>query len=166
MRLPSCRQLAEVSVLRVSSDRVDAPAELAAFEALATQAGGIVTFTGRVRHFATSEHVKSLTLQSYSPMTETGIQAAIDKANTRWTLDHVSVIHRVGTMRPGETIVFVATAAAHRRAAFEAADFLMDYLKTEAIFWKKEETDSSSHWIEPRKGDYSDAARWTEKETT
>lgn len=151
-------------MLRVSSDRIDAPAELAAFEALATQAGGIVTFSGHVRNSTASGPVKSLTLQAYSPMTENGILNAMDKAKTRWSLDHASVIHRIGQMHPAETIVFVATAAAHRRAAFEAADYLMDYLKTEAIFWKKEETESSAYWIEPREDDYSDAARWTKKE--
>jgi len=152
-------------VLRVSPECIDASAELRAFEAEAVGAGGIVTFSGHVREVASLGDVKSLFLQAYSPMTENGIKTAIADANSRWSLQKTMVIHRVGSMHPGETIVFVATAAKHRRAAFEAADFLMDYLKTEAVFWKKEDTETSSHWIEPRDSDYSDAARWTTKET-
>jgi len=151
-------------MLRVSSERIDAAEELRAFETLAAQAGGIVTFSGQVRKEAAGGIVKSLFLQAYSPMTEQGIEAAMTEANTRWSLDHTKVLHRTGAMLPGDTIVFVATAAKHRRAAFEAADFLMDYLKTEAVFWKKEDTGTSSHWIAPREDDYSDAARWTKKE--
>ena len=151
-------------MLRVSPDPIDASAELRTFEAAAPQAGGIVTFSGQVRETAASGHVTSLYLQAYTPMTENGIKAAIADANARWTLEQTCVIHRTGAMLPGETIVFVATAAKHRRAAFEAADFLMDYLKTKAVFWKKEDTDTGSHWIEPREADYSDAGRWTKKE--
>jgi molybdopterin synthase catalytic subunit len=94
--------------------------------------------------------VQTLHLQAYSPMTENGIRDAVDDAQQRWSLSAVQVIHRIGDMAPGDPIVFVATAASHRRAAFEAADFLMDYLKTEAIFWKKEITASESRWIEPQ----------------
>jgi len=151
-------------MLLVSSDPIDAAAELRAFEAMALQAGGIVTFSGQVREAAASGQVTSLYLQAYSPMTENGIQAAITEANARWDLEQTRVVHRTGAMQPGETIVFVATAAKHRRAAFEAADFLMDYLKTEAVFWKKEDTETGSNWIEPRAADYSDANRWTKKE--
>ena len=93
-------------------------------------------------------------------MTENGIAAALSAARERWPLTHVQVVHRVGDMAPKETIVFVATASKHRRAAFEAADFLMDYLKTEAVFWKRESTPDQTTWIEPREEDYSDASRW------
>lgn len=153
-------------MLRVSPEPIDAPAELRAFEAEAQQAGGIVTFSGQVRDVAASGHVASLFLQAYSPMTENGIEAAIADAKTRWEIEQTRIIHRTGEMQPGDTIVFVATAAKHRRAAFEAADFLMDYLKTEAVFWKKEDTDTGTRWIEPRAQDYSDAERWTKKENT
>lgn len=152
-------------MLRVSPDPIDASAELRTFEAATLHAGGIVTFSGQVREAAASGHVASLFLQAYSPMTEHGIEAAIADAKSRWELEHVRIIHRTGAMQPGDTIVFVATAAKHRRAAFEAADFLMDYLKTEAVFWKKEDTETGSHWIEPREQDYADAERWTKKET-
>lgn len=147
-------------MLRVSEEAFDAGAELAAFEADAEGAGAIVSFTGLVRDHASGGKVKSLYLQAYKPMTQRGIEKAMSEAKDRWALTALRVIHRTGTMAPGETIVFVATASAHRRAAFEAADFLMDYLKTEAVFWKKEVTDTGEHWIEPRVEDYEDRARW------
>lgn len=152
-------------MLQVSTDPIDAAQAVRSFEAHANDAGAIVTFSGQVRPQSSSGDVKILHLQAYSPMTETGIETAIREAQSRWPIDHVCVLHRVGDMMPGETIVFVATASKHRRAAFEAADFLMDYLKTKAVFWKKEQTASGANWIEPRAEDYSDAARWTNKET-
>ena len=147
-------------MLRVSDQLIDASAELKAFESSASGAGGIVSFSGLVRPRSASVHVKSLFLQAYSPMTENGIQEAIHTVESRWPISDVTVIHRVGEMQPGETIVFVATASAHRRAAFEAADFLMDYLKTKAVFWKRETTDAGETWIEPRAEDYVDVDRW------
>lgn len=151
-------------MLRVSDEPIDASLELCQFQTLASQAGGIVTFSGQVRPVASEGEVNTLFLQAYSPMTENGIQAAIADANTKWSLDHIRVLHRTGEMMPGDTIVFVATASKHRREAFEAADFLMDYLKTEAVFWKQEKTETGAHWIEPRNEDYADAARWAKRE--
>jgi len=130
------------------------------FTQAANGAGGIVSFTGLVRSNSDGGPVKRLHLQAYSPMTEQGISKAADQARTRWALDGLYIVHRTGDMKPGEPIVFVATASAHRRAAFEAADFLMDYLKTEAIFWKKETTEHTERWIEPRAEDYKDKQRW------
>lgn len=147
-------------MLRVSDQAIDAAAELRAFETAATGTGGIVSFSGLVRPQAAAGRVETLFLQAYSPMTENGIRDAIDQAQSRWPVSQVTVIHRVGEMQPGDTIVFVATASAHRRAAFEAADFLMDYLKTKAVFWKRETTDHGEAWIEPRDQDYADADRW------
>ena len=152
-------------MLRVSADPIDASEALKQFEQSAKGAGAIVTFSGQVRPQANSGKVETLHLQAYSPMTETGIESAINEAKTRWSIDQICVLHRIGDMAAGETIVFVATASQHRRAAFEAADFLMDYLKTEAVFWKKEGTASGDQWIEPRADDYVDAARWAKKET-
>jgi molybdopterin synthase catalytic subunit len=151
-------------MLRVSTDPIDTSQELRQFEALADQAGGIVTFSGQVRPQASKGVVTTLFLQAYSPLTENGIESAIAEARTKWALDQVLVLHRTGEMHPGDTIVFVATASKHRRAAFEGADFLMDYLKTEAVFWKKEKTETGAYWIEPRDDDYKDAARWANKE--
>ena len=147
-------------MLRLRNEPFDAGRELSAFEAEATGAGGIVSFTGLVRDHASSGAVRALTLQAYSPMTERGIETAMAEARERWPLMALKVIHRTGEMAPGEAIVFVAAASIHRRAAFEAADFLMDYLKTEAVFWKKEATATGEHWIEPRSQDYQDRARW------
>ena len=152
-------------MLHITDEPLDAAALLKEFEAKAPHAGGIVTFSGRVRPDAANGAVKSLLLQSYAPMTKNGIRAAMDTALTRWPLDACTVVHREGEMAPGETIVFVAAASKHRRAAFEAADFLMDYLKTKAVFWKKETTDAGAIWIEPRLEDYDDADRWTKQET-
>ncbi len=130
------------------------------FEADASGAGAIVSFTGHVRAQAASGPVTSLYLQAHSPLTERGIEAAAQEARERWPLTGLTILHRTGEMASGEAIVFVATASAHRRAAFEAADYLMDYLKTEAIFWKKEAGPSGASWIEPRHEDYQDRKRW------
>ena len=133
---------------------------LAAFERRINGAGGVVSFVGYVRPEAHGSNVTGLSLQAYSPLTENGVEAAITEAETRWPLKAVSVLHRIGDMAPGDPIVFVATASEHRRAAFEAADFLMDYLKTDAVFWKKELTQTGATWIEPRAEDYNDRSRW------
>lgn len=147
-------------MLIVSPERIDAPERLKTFEAETMGAGAIVSFSGRVRAMAKNGAVKALTLQAYSPMTETGITETIQAAEARWSLHKTLVIHRTGKMHPGDTIVFVAAASKHRRDAFEAADFLMDYLKTKAIFWKQESTEHGAEWIEPRAEDYADATRW------
>ena len=151
-------------MIRVSDDVIDAPQALSAFERNKHDAGAIVSFTGQVRPVSAGGNVSALFLQAYSPMTENGIENALAEAQRRWPLSGTHILHRTGEMKAGDTIVFVATASKHRRAAFEAADFLMDYLKTEAVFWKKETTDDGATWIEPRQDDYQDAARWqTEK---
>lgn len=138
---------------------------LEAFQTHAKGAGAIVTFSGLVRDRASGSEVTGLHLQAYSPMTERGIEAAVEQAQRRWPLDAVEIIHRTGDMAAFDPIVFVATASAHRRAAFEAADFLMDYLKTEAVFWKRETTPEGERWIEPRAEDYEDSARWRTTDT-
>ena len=151
-------------MILVSADEIDGPARLRAFEAEAGDAGAVVSFSGLVRPSSGQGDVKILHLQAYSPMTENGIEAAMAEAKDRWPLSNAVVVHRIGDMRPGDTIVFVATASKHRRAAFEAADFLMDYLKTKAVFWKREKTESTEVWIEPRDEDYADATRWDMEE--
>lgn len=136
------------------------PAALSRFERDAAGSGAIVSFSGYVRPVVAGGPVKQLHLEAYPPMTQIGIAEAVRSASLRWSLIGAHVIHRVGDILPGEAIVFVATAAAHRRAAFEAADCLMDYLKTEAFFWKKEVTPTGASWIEPRDQDYIDQNRW------
>lgn len=149
----------------LSPDPINPADLLREFETSASGAGAVVSFTGIVRPESTQGAVKSLFLQAYSPMTERGIEQAIEAAKSRWEISDTLIVHRIGDMQPGDPIVVVATASRHRRAAFEAADFLMDYLKTDAIFWKKEVTDSGAAWIEPRGQDYRDARRWMSKET-
>lgn len=129
-------------------------------------AGGIVSFIGLVRPTSTHGTVEKLHLQAYSPLTENSIAKELEKAHQVWSLSSALVAHRIGEVFASEPIVFLATASVHRRAAFEAADFLMDYLKTKAIFWKKEITNSGEYWIEPREEDYGDAKRWAQVEET
>lgn len=147
-------------MITISEASFDPGEALRAFTNETHGAGGIVSFTGHVRPGSASGTVQTLHLQAYSPMTERGIAAAVETAKSRWPLIGLRIIHRVGDMVPGDPIVFVVTAAAHRRPAFEATDFLMDYLKTKAVFWKKEIGSNGTQWIEPRPEDYSDSARW------
>ena len=148
-------------MITVSPAPIDASAALKVFEAENQSSGAIVSFSGIVRDTAQSASVTALHLQAYEPMTTTGITDATSAAKQRWPLNGLHITHRIGTIAAGETIVFVAAASAHRRAAFEAVDFIMDYLKTRAIFWKKEVRSDGETWIEPRPEDYSDSARWT-----
>ena len=126
--------------------------------------GAIVTFTGLVREIHTeadgeSSAVKWLHLEHYSGMTEKSIEAIVDEAKARWLLLAVRVIHRVGKLAPGDQIVMVGISSAHRRDAFDAAEFIMDYLKSKAPFWKKQFTGKDSQWIENRECDDEAIAR-------
>lgn len=132
---------------------------LAAFNAAHAQAGGIVSFLGKVRP---DGDVQALELSHYEPLTLPGMEDLAARARERFSLDGALVWHRVGVMVPGEAIVLVAAAARHRRHAFEAADFLMDHLKSAAWFWKREKRDGQWCWIEPRVEDHGDRARWEE----
>lgn len=126
-------------------------------------AGAVAMFTGLVREFYEAdgdERVHSLTLEHYPGMTEKSLQRIVEQAQGRWQLQACRVVHRVGTLRAGEQIVFVGVAGAHRGEAFDAARFIMDYLKTSAPFWKKQATDQGSHWVEARASDTEAASRW------
>ncbi|MGB1270966.1 MAG: molybdopterin synthase catalytic subunit MoaE [Endozoicomonas sp.] len=122
--------------------------------------GAIVTFTGTVRDMNLGDQVGGLYLEHYPGMTENALQAIIDEARERWDLLAVRVIHRVGQMYPGDRIVFVGVSSAHRKEAFEACEFVMDYLKTRAPFWKKESTPEGDRWVEERSSDKDAAERW------
>lgn len=148
------------SEVRIAAEPFDPETELAAFRASLNNAGGLVSFTGLVRPSGETGEVGRLCLHHYPGMTERGINKVLAGAARRWPLEAALVIHRVGEMAPQAPIVLVATASAHRRAAFEAADFLMDYLKSRALFWKSETGEAGKVWIEPRDEDYADAARW------
>jgi molybdopterin synthase catalytic subunit len=150
-------------VARLLAVPIDPQAVLGDFLVDAQGAGAVVTFSGLAR--ATDSdggRIKALHLDHYPGMTEASLQAIADEGARRFDVSQVLVLHRCGTIAAGEMIVFVAAAAAHRRAAFLAADFLMDKLKTEAVFWKKEEGVDGSRWIEPTDADRADRARWSE----
>ncbi|HEX8555784.1 MAG TPA: molybdenum cofactor biosynthesis protein MoaE [Sphingomonas sp.] len=139
----------------VSPDPIDFGTEMARVETV--PAGAIATFTGLVRG---DDGVAVLELEHYPGATEAALERLATDAVARWSLDAATVVHRVGPMRPGERIVFVAAAAAHRGAALEACAFLIDRLKTDAPFWKREVRDDSARWVDARDTDAAAAARW------
>jgi molybdopterin synthase catalytic subunit len=147
--------------VRVQTEAFDAGALLADFSRGRLEAGGIVSFTGIARDATGGAAVTALELDAYPGFTEPAIEAMEADARARFDVQDLLIVHRHGPIRPGEAIVFVAAAATHRRAAFEAADFLMDKLKTEAPFWKKETGPDGERWIEPRAPDYQDVERWS-----
>lgn len=146
--------------IRIIAGTFDPDGESARFRQRFAAAGAVVAFLGAVRGEGEAGAVSALRLDHYPGFTEKEIAAIAGKAQERWPLLGLAIVHRVGEMRPGEPIVFVAAAAAHRRAAFEAVDFLMDYLKSEAPFWKQEIAASGARWIEPTQKDHEDKARW------
>ena len=122
--------------------------------------GAVVIFSGVVRDNADNPRLLAMTLEHYPGMTEMEISTIIEEAKGRWPLASARVIHRVGRLLPEENIVFVGTASAHRQAAFESAAFIMDYLKTKAPFWKKEETEQGANWVDARETDEDALRRW------
>lgn len=144
--------------VRVQSEPFDAGAELNSFAQDRTDVGAVVSFTGIVRD--TQGDLQEMLIEHYPGMTESAIAAIADKAVSRWALADVLVIHRYGPLKPGEPIMMVATASAHRAASFEAADFLMDYLKSRAPFWKKEITADGATWVDAKGADEDALNRW------
>lgn len=134
----------------------------AEYEALArgTASGAVVTFVGKVRDMNLCDNVTGLSLEHYPGMTEKALGEICQQAEQRWPLLDVRVIHRVGDLDIGDQIVFVGVSSAHRGAAFEACEFIMDYLKTKAPFWKKERTTEETRWVESRESDAKAAERW------
>lgn len=122
--------------------------------------GAVVTFTGKVRNHNLGNDVAALTLEHYPGMTEKALQEIVDAARERWPLQRVTVIHRVGELFPGDEIVLVGVTSAHRGSAFSAAEFIMDYLKTRAPFWKREATEQGDRWVDARDSDHQAAQRW------
>lgn len=144
--------------VRVQPEAFDAGAELNAFAEGRTDVGAVVSFTGVVRD--TQDDLQEMLIEHYPGMTERAIAKIADEARARWSLMDVLVIHRYGALKPGVPIMMVATAAAHRAAAFEAADFLMDYLKSRAPFWKKEITADGAAWVAAKDADEDALTRW------
>ena len=141
--------------IAVQPDTIDLAAEIAAAEH--DGAGAVATFTGIVRG---DDGVETLELEHYPGATEAALRAVAEEAVRRWSLDGATIVHRVGVTRPGDRIVFVAAAAPHRAAALEACAYLIDRLKTDAPFWKRERRGGAATWVEARDGDHAAAARW------
>ena len=144
----------------VQREDFDIAAEIARLTADDADIGAVVSFTGLVRRMTDGGPITGMELEHYPGMTERALEQIVAEARTRWPLQGVRVIHRTGRLKPGERIVLVLTASRHRQAAFEAAEFLMDYLKSRAPFWKKEDHAGSTRWVDARDTDDSALARW------
>ena len=149
------------ATIRIQQADFDVAQEIAELSKGRTDVGAVVSFTGICRGTEGSEPIAALTLEHYPGMAEAEIKRRADEATARWPLQGLTIIHRFGRIVPGENIVLVVTASSHRQAAFEAAEFLMDYLKTSAPFWKQEESARGKSWIEAQSHDDAAAARWT-----
>jgi len=147
-------------IVRVQAEDFDAAQEIARLTAGRTDIGAVVTFTGICRGDENGEPIAALTLEHYPGMAEEEIGRHVAEAERRWPVLGVTVIHRYGRLEPGDPIVLVVTASAHRQAAFAAAEFLMDYLKTQAPFWKREERPDGGRWVEAKAEDDTAAERW------
>ena len=146
-----------MSDIRIQHEDFDPGAEIAALHTMAGDVGAVASFIGLVR---ADNRMEAMTLDHYPGFAEREISAHVAEARTRWPLLGVRVVHRVGRLTPGERIVFVGVASSHRQAAFAAAEFLMDYLKTRAPFWKLEEREGGSTWVEARDSDDESVKRW------
>ena len=145
-------------MIRVQSEPFDSAEELAQLIARLNGAGAVASFTGLVR--SENGAVSGLELDHYPALTDKTVEAIGEDARRRFDLEDLVIVHRHGSLGPGEPIVFVAAAAAHRRSAFDAVDYMMDRLKTEAPFWKREHGPDGARWIEAREADVKDRARW------
>jgi len=148
-------------MIRVQREDFDVGAEVAALTRGRPGIGGIVSFVGVVREAADGDPILALTLEHYPGMTERALEEIDREAQRRWPLEATLIVHRYGRLEPGARIVLVITASAHRAAAFESCEFLVDWLKTKAPFWKLEETPAGPRWVEARTTDDEAADRWT-----
>ncbi|HEY8623022.1 MAG TPA: molybdopterin synthase catalytic subunit MoaE [Casimicrobiaceae bacterium] len=146
--------------VRIQEQDFDVSRELAALRAGDKRIGAVATFVGVVRDLNDASQVSMLTLEHYPGMTEKALTQIVNEAKQRWDIYDALIIHRVGALRPSDQIVLVAVTSAHRGESFAACQFIMDYLKTRAPFWKKEETPEGERWVEARASDEDAAARW------
>ena len=146
--------------IRVQHEAFQPGVELEALHAANAGIGAVVGFVGYVRDYNDGDPVAAMTLEHYPGMTEKSLAGIVEQARARWSLHSVAIVHRVGHLLPGEPIVFVGTASAHRQAAFDACNFIMDYLKTRAPFWKREDTPEGARWVDGRDSDQTAAQRW------
>ena len=151
------------SLIRIQKTDFDVSAELAALRKGDPRVGAVVTFLGTVRDMNDGSQVKGMTLEHYPGMTEKALEDIISQANTRWDIYQTLVIHRVGPLLPEDQIVMVAVTSAHRSEAFSACEFIIDYLKTAAPFWKKEDTPEGARWVDARIADDAAMTRWNQK---
>ena len=149
-----------MTVVRVQTEDFDIAREIDALRGRDARIGAIAAFVGLVRDVNDAAAVSTLTLEHYPGMTEKALAGIVDEAKTRWQIYDATVIHRVGELKPTDPIVLVAVSSAHRGEAFAACEFIMDYLKTRAPFWKKEQTPEGARWVEARASDDEAAARW------
>ena len=149
--------------IRIQEKDFDVSAEITALRKGDPRVGAVVSFLGTVRDMNEGSQVKELTLEHYSGMTEKALQEILDQAKSRWDIYESLVIHRVGPLLPEDQIVLVAVTSAHRGEAFAACEFIMDYLKTAAPFWKKEDTPDGARWVDARVADDAAMARWEKK---
>ena len=152
--------LAPPCQVRIQAEDFDLSAELASLRAAQPRIGAIVSFVGTVRDLNEGASVSAMELEHYPGMTEQSISAILEQARARWPVMGALVIHRVGPLLPQEQIVLVAVTAAHRGEAFAACEFIIDYLKTEAPFWKKEQTPDGARWVDARVSDDAALAKW------
>jgi molybdopterin synthase catalytic subunit len=153
--------MSATATIRIQEADFDVGQEIAALTQGRSDVGAVVSFSGICRGSENGEPIAALTLEHYPGMAEAEIKRHADEALSRWPLTGLTVVHRVGRITPGENIVLVLAASQHRQAAFQAAEFLMDYLKANAPFWKREESPKGSSWIEARGHDDAAAERWT-----
>ena len=149
--------------IRIQEKDFDVSTEIAALRKGDPRVGAVVSFLGTVRDMNEGSQVKELTLEHYSGMTEKALQEILDQAKSRWDIYQSLVIHRIGPLLPEDQIVLVAVTSAHRGEAFAACEFIMDYLKTAAPFWKKEDTPDGARWVDARVTDDAAMARWEKK---
>ena len=148
------------SLIRVQENDFDVSSEIAALRKGDPRVGAVVTFLGTVRDLNDGNQVKEMTLEHYPGMTEKALEEIVFQAKSRWDIYQALVIHRVGPLLPEDQIVLVAVTSAHRGEAFSACEFIMDYLKTAAPFWKKEQTPEGGRWVDARVTDETAMARW------
>lgn len=151
------------SSIRIQESDFDLSAEIGALRKNDPRVGAVVSFLGTVRDMNDGSQVKGMTLEHYPGMTEKALQEILDQAKARWDIYQTLVIHRVGPLLPEDQIVLVAVTSAHRGEAFAACEFIMDYLKTAAPFWKKEDTPEGARWVDARVTDEAALSKWKEK---
>lgn len=151
-------------MIKVQHEDFDAGAEMARMRMARPDVGAVAAFIGQVRDLNEGSEVSGMTLEHYPGMTEKALEGIVERAKGRWDIFDALVIHRIGTLKPLDQIVLVVVTGAHRGEAFAACEFIMDYLKTEAPFWKKEQTDAGERWVEARASDDDAKQRWSESD--